>query len=131
MLSAPKDGALVKIHREIAMPRLTITFSEKRHRTLKEAAARKRKSIATIIEGSLELSGGKTIKAAADLVARARSGLGVDDAGALKLEVDETRAQTLCCSGKDSDSSLPESPFSMQQSKILSPASNAALALEV
>lgn len=75
------------------MPRLTITLSEERHRALKEAAASKGKSIAAIIEESLELSGIKTTEAAADLVARARSRSGLDDAGALELAVDETRAQ--------------------------------------
>jgi len=75
------------------MPRLSITLSEEHHRTLREAAARKRKSIATIIEESLEQSGIKTTEAAADLVAKARSGSGLDDAGALELAVEETRAQ--------------------------------------
>jgi predicted transcriptional regulator len=75
------------------MPRLTITLSEERHRALKEAAARKRKSIAAIIEESLELSGIKTSEAAADLVARARARSGLNDAEALELSVNETRAQ--------------------------------------
>jgi predicted transcriptional regulator len=75
------------------MPRLTITLSEERHRALKEAAARRRKSIAAIIEESLEQSGVKTTEAAIDLVARARSGSGLEDAGALELAVEETRAQ--------------------------------------
>jgi hypothetical protein len=75
------------------MPRLTITLSEERHRALKEAAARKRKSIAAIIEESLELSGIKTSEAAADLVARARAMSSLNDAEALELSVNETRAQ--------------------------------------
>jgi hypothetical protein len=75
------------------MPRLTITLSEERHRALKEAAARKRKSIAAIIEESLELSGIKTSEAAADLVARARARSSLNDAEALELSVNETRAQ--------------------------------------
>jgi len=75
------------------MPRLTITLSEERHRALKEAATRKRKSIAAIIEESLEQSGIKTTEAAVDLVAKARSRSGLDDAEALELAVDETRAQ--------------------------------------
>jgi len=75
------------------MPRLTITFSEERHRALKEAAARKRKSMAALIEESLEQSGIKTTEAAADLVAKARSGSGLDDPGALELAVEETRTQ--------------------------------------
>ncbi|MEF8943609.1 MAG: hypothetical protein V5B78_12555 [Desulfohalobiaceae bacterium] len=75
------------------MPRLTIPLSEERHRALKDAAARKRKSIARIIEERLELSGIKTTEAAADLVARARSRSELDDAGGLKLAMDETRAE--------------------------------------
>ncbi|MDZ7758663.1 MAG: CopG family transcriptional regulator [Desulfovermiculus sp.] len=75
------------------MPRLTITLSEERHRALKEAAVRKRKSIAAIIEESLELSGIKTTEAASDLVARARARSGLDDEGALELALEETRAQ--------------------------------------
>jgi len=75
------------------MPRLTITLSEERHRALKEAAARKRKSMAALIEESLEQSGIKTTEAAVDLVAKARSRSGLDDAEALELAVDETRAQ--------------------------------------
>lgn len=75
------------------MPRLTITLSEERHLALKEAAARKRKSIAAIIEESLEQSGIKTTEAAAELVAKARSRSGLDDAGALELAVQETQAQ--------------------------------------
>lgn len=75
------------------MPRLTITLSEERHRALKEAAARNRKSIAAIIEESLELSGIKTTEAAVDLVTRARSRSGLDDFQALELAVEETRAQ--------------------------------------
>ena len=46
-----------------------------------------------LIEESLEQSGIKTTDAAADLVAMARSGSGLDDAGALELAVEETRAQ--------------------------------------
>ncbi len=75
------------------MPRLTITLSEERHRALKEAAVRKQKSIAAIIEESLELSGIKTTEAASDLVARARARSGLDDEEALKLALEETRAQ--------------------------------------
>ncbi|MFP4033932.1 MAG: CopG family transcriptional regulator [Desulfovermiculus sp.] len=75
------------------MPRLTITLTEERHRALKEAAARKRKSIAAIIEESLELSGIKTHEAASHLVARARSRSGLDDGQALELAQEETRAQ--------------------------------------
>ncbi|MCK9274580.1 MAG: hypothetical protein M0P57_05770 [Syntrophales bacterium] len=73
------------------MPRLTITLSEERHRALKESAARRKKSIATIIEESLEMYGIKTTESARDLVARARRQSALDDRAALDLAIDETR----------------------------------------
>ena len=74
------------------MPRLTITLSDARHRALKEAAARRRKSIAAIIEESLEQSGIKDTESATALLARARAaaGLSADEAAALAEQ--ETRA---------------------------------------
>jgi len=74
------------------MPRLTITLTDARHRALKEAAARRRKSIAAIIEESLEQTGIRDLDSAAALVARARAnaGLAADEAAALAER--ETRA---------------------------------------
>jgi predicted transcriptional regulator len=74
------------------MPRLTITLSEERHRALKEAAVRRRKSIAALIEESLELYGIKSIATAAELVARSRARAGFDEADALLLANEETQA---------------------------------------
>lgn len=75
------------------MPRLTITLSEERYQALKEAAAKRRKSLVTVIDESLEFYGIKSGQSAADLVARARrtSALGEDDA--LVLAVEEVRAE--------------------------------------
>ena len=74
------------------MPRLTITLSEDRHRALKEAAARRRKSIATLIEESLEFYGIKSTATAANLVARSRTQAALDEAEALSLANEETQA---------------------------------------
>ena len=74
------------------MPRLTITLSEDRHRALKEAAARRRKSIAALIEESLEFYGIKSTATAADLVARSRAQAALDEAEALSLANKETQA---------------------------------------
>ena len=74
------------------MPRLTITLSEDSHRALKEAAARRRKSIATLIEESLEFYGIKSTATAANLVARSRTQAALDEAEALSLANEETQA---------------------------------------
>lgn len=73
------------------MPRLTISLSEERHRALKEAAARRNKSIAALIEESLEHYGIKTTETAAALVARARRRADLDEDEAREIAVDETR----------------------------------------
>ena len=80
------------------MPRLTITLSDARHRALKQAAARRRMSIAAIIEESLELTGIRDLDLAAALVARARAnaGLAADEAAALAER--ETRPPRVLCS---------------------------------
>lgn len=54
------------------MSRLTITLSEPRYRALKEASAKRGKSIGQLIDESLELYGVKTRDEAIDLVRRAR-----------------------------------------------------------
>jgi predicted transcriptional regulator len=73
------------------MPRLTISLSEERHRALKEAAARRNKSIAALIEESLEHYGIKTTASAAALVARSRRTAGLTQDEAREIAVDETR----------------------------------------
>ena len=74
------------------MNRLTITLSEERYRALKEASARRGKTIAKLIDESLEFYGIKTRDDAAELVRRARSHAKLSESAAMKLAVDETRA---------------------------------------
>ena len=73
------------------MPRVTITLSEERYRALKETAARRRTSIKSLIDESLDLAGIKTREDAAELVERARLRSGLDDDVALTMAVEETR----------------------------------------
>ena len=73
------------------MPRLTITLADRTHRALKEAAARQNRSMASIIEESLELRGIQPYDAAMDIVARAQANAGLSDDDAVSLAVEETR----------------------------------------
>lgn len=76
------------------MSRLTITISEARYRALKEASARRNKTVGQLIEESLEFYGIKTREDAKALLQRARrySGLSEDQALALaQREVKATR----------------------------------------
>ena len=73
------------------MPRLTITLADRTHRALKEAAARQNRSMASIIEESLELRGIQPYDAAMDIVARAQANAGMSDDDAMRLAVEETR----------------------------------------
>lgn len=74
------------------MARLTISLPDELHRALKEAAARRNRPIGQLVAESLEFYGIKTSESAAELVARARarSGLGEDEA--VRLATEETRA---------------------------------------
>ena len=74
------------------MARLTITLSPERHRALKETAARRGKTIGSLIAESLDAYGIKTSSQAAALVARARKQSAMTEREALKLAVEETRA---------------------------------------
>lgn len=73
------------------MPRLTISLSEERHRALKEAAARRRKTIGQLIEESLDYCGIKTPERAAELVEHARQRARLGEREADELAVAETR----------------------------------------
>ncbi|MDQ2916429.1 MAG: CopG family transcriptional regulator [Casimicrobiaceae bacterium] len=77
------------------MARLTITLSNERHRALREAAMKRRKTIGQLIEESLEFYGIKTVRSAEQLVANARARASLSDADALRLAVAETRAARL------------------------------------
>ncbi len=74
------------------MSRLTITLSDRRHRALKEAAARRSKTIGSLVEESLDAYGIKTGGEAAALVARAREQAKMTETSAIKLAVEETKA---------------------------------------
>ncbi|MYD99105.1 MAG: CopG family transcriptional regulator [Gammaproteobacteria bacterium] len=73
------------------MGRLTITLANDTHRALKEAAARQNRSMAAIIEESLELRGIQPHDTVRQIVAKARTRSGLDSARAMTLAVEETR----------------------------------------
>lgn len=75
------------------MPRLTIALSEERMRALKETAAHRGVTIATLIDESLELAGVRTAESAEQIVARARADARLSDADAMGLAVRETTAE--------------------------------------
>jgi hypothetical protein len=74
------------------MARLTISLSDERHRALREAAVKRRKTIGQLIEESLEFYGIKTQRSAEELVAKARASAALSEADAVRLAVTETRA---------------------------------------
>ena len=74
------------------MRRLTISLSAEKHQALKETAARRGKTIGSLIEESLDAYGIKSTTQAAALVARARARAGMKETEAIKLAVEETRA---------------------------------------
>jgi hypothetical protein len=74
------------------MARLTITLTDDRHRALKEAAARRGRTIGELVEDSLDFYGIKARDAVTDLVARARARAALSEAQALELALAETRA---------------------------------------
>ncbi|MGH8224575.1 MAG: CopG family transcriptional regulator [Gammaproteobacteria bacterium] len=74
------------------MNRLTITLSETRYRALKEASARRSKTIGQLIDESLEFYGIKTRDEARNLVQRARERSGLNEAQAQKLANEQVRA---------------------------------------
>jgi predicted transcriptional regulator len=75
------------------MARLTITLPDDLHRALKEAAARRDTTIGELIGESLEFYGVKSAESAQALVERARQASGLGESAALRLAVNETRAQ--------------------------------------
>lgn len=74
------------------MGRLTISLPDELHRALKEAAARRGRTIGDLVAESLELYGIKTEERAAEVVARARRKSGLREARALAVARRETRA---------------------------------------
>ena len=75
------------------MRRLTIALSEERHQALKEAAAKRGRSIGEIVDASLEFYGVKTRESAASLVARARKNSKLEASDADALAQREARAE--------------------------------------
>ena len=73
------------------MSRLTITLSDNMHRAVKEAAARQGRSIASIIEESLEFRGLRPRADVRKLVSEARGRSKLSEDQAMKMAVDETR----------------------------------------
>ena len=73
------------------MPRLTIALSEERHRALKEASARRGKTIGQLIEESLDYCGIKTPVRASEFVEEARQRAKLNESDAMDLAVTETR----------------------------------------
>ena len=73
------------------MTRLTISLSRTMHRALKEAATRQDRSMATIIEESLQLRGIGCEESASEIVARIRSRSRLSPEKAMDLAVEETR----------------------------------------
>ena len=73
------------------MVRLTISLADRTHRALKEAAARQNRSMASIIEESLELSGIRPYDTAREIVAKARTKSRLDADRAMALAVEETK----------------------------------------
>ena len=73
------------------MARLTITLPKPRHTALKEAAARRGKTIGQIIEESLDFYGITPSDDAWSLVEKARARSGLSEREAIELSVAETR----------------------------------------
>ena len=73
------------------MNRLTITLSTPRYRALKEASARRGKSIGQLIDESLEFYGVKTRDEARDIVQRARARSEMTDDQAMDLANEQVR----------------------------------------
>ena len=73
------------------MGRLTITLANDTHRALKEAAARQNRSMASIIEESLQLRGIQPYDTVRQIVAKARTRSGLDSDQAMNLAMEETR----------------------------------------
>ena len=74
------------------MARLTITLPDAVHQALKEAAARRKKTIGELISEAVEFYGIKTELTALELIAQAQAAAGMTEEEAMELAVRETRA---------------------------------------
>jgi hypothetical protein len=75
------------------MARLTISLPEDMHRALKEAAARRGRTMGELVEESLRFFGIKSDREAERLVALARERAELTEEQAVELAVAETRAE--------------------------------------
>ncbi len=73
--------------------RFTVTLPSERYAALKETAARQGKTMAEIINESLDLYGVNGRTSALELVAQARRRAGLNEAQAAQMANAETRAQ--------------------------------------
>ena len=73
------------------MVRLTISLTDRTHRALKETSARQNRSMASIIEESLQARGIQPLATAREIVARARANSPMDAERATALALEETR----------------------------------------
>jgi hypothetical protein len=90
---APSVSILVLMHQcEADMSRLTITLSEARYRALKEASAKRDKTIGQLIDESLEFYGIKSREDARELVRRARGRSNLDENQAAAVADEAVRA---------------------------------------
>ncbi|MFH1178022.1 MAG: CopG family transcriptional regulator [Acidobacteriota bacterium] len=74
------------------MARLTITLAEDRHRALKQAAARRGRTLGELIDEALDVYGIKSEDEAIALIAKAHRMAQMREQEAEKLAVSETRA---------------------------------------
>ena len=74
------------------MSRLTITLSEAHYKALREAAVQRGKTIAQLIDESLDFYGIKSREEARDLVRRARARSKLTEEQALALAQEQVRA---------------------------------------
>ncbi len=73
------------------MPKLTITLDDQLHQALEKTAARRRRSIDSIVEECLRLRGIGTCGDAAEIVAKARKAARLTPNAANTLAVEEVR----------------------------------------
>lgn len=73
------------------MARLTISLPDDLHRALKEAAARRERTIGDLVAESLAFYGIKSGESAREIIDRARERAGLPEDEALRISVEETR----------------------------------------
>ena len=74
-----------------AVPHLTISLTDRTHRSMKQEAARQNRAMGSIIEESLELTGIRPHDTVKEIVARARANSGLNTVDSMVLAVEETK----------------------------------------